>query len=112
MAPLSLDYTPSLLDQYMQLFCSSVRLQLLARALPSKLHWQLYCLVFAYSRIKAGSSQDQEVPDKQALTQVVSSFDSVVSKLQADYQPLCPRIGQVSRAQEPFTSDIGSHACL
>ena len=95
MAPFSLDYTPSLLDQYMQLFCSSIRLQLLARALPSKLTWQLYSLVYSYTRIKAGSSQDQEVPDREPLIHVVASFDTVVPKLQADCQGLCTRIGQV-----------------
>lgn len=95
MAPFSLDYTPSLLDQYMQLFCSSIRLQLLARALPSKLTWQLYSLVYSYTRIKAGSSQDQEVPDREPLIHVVASFETVVPKLQADCQGLCTRIGQV-----------------
>lgn len=94
-APFSLDYTPSLLEQYMQLFCSSIRLQLLARALPSKLIWQLYSLVYSYTRIKAGSSQDQEVPDKEPLLHAVASFDTVIPKLQADYLGLCPRIGQV-----------------
>ena len=109
MAPFSLDYTPSLLDQYMQLFCSSIRLQLLACALPSKLLWQLYSLVYSYTRIKAGSSQDQEVPDKEALTQVVSSFDAAIPKLQADFQGLCPRIGQVSSvsAYIPYTRRPG-----
>ena len=96
MAPFSLDYTPSLLDQYMQLFCSSMRLQLLARALPSKLTWQLYSLVYSYTRIKAGSSQDQELPDKESIIHVVASFDTVIPKLQADCQGLCTRIGQVS----------------
>lgn len=95
MAPFSLDYTPSLLEQYMQLFCSSIRLQLLARALPSKLTWQLYSLVYSYTRIKAGSSQDQDVPDKEALLPIVTSFDTVIPQLQVDYLELCPRISQV-----------------
>lgn len=95
MAPFSLDYTPSLLEQYMQLFCSSIRLQLLARALPGKLTWQLYSLVYSYTRIKAGSSQDQDVPDKEALLPIVASFDTVIPQLQVDYLELCPRISQV-----------------
>ena len=46
MAPFSLDYTPSLLEQYMQLFCKTARLQLLLRDYPSRLVVQLYTLVW------------------------------------------------------------------
>ena len=46
MAPFSLDYTPSLLEQYMHLFCKTARLQLLLRDYPSRLIVQLYTLVW------------------------------------------------------------------
>ena len=46
MAPFSLDYTPSLLEQYMHLFCKTARLQLLLQDYPSRLVVQLYTLVW------------------------------------------------------------------
>lgn len=44
-APWTLQFTPRLLSQYMQLFCNTVRLNLLARGVPQTLIIQLHTLV-------------------------------------------------------------------
>lgn len=51
-ASLSLDYTPQLLSNYMQLFCNAVRLQLLARGMPRRLIIQLHTLLLNLSQVR------------------------------------------------------------
>lgn len=95
MAPFSLDYTTTLLDQFMHLFCNTVRLYLLLRFYPGRLVVQLYSLVHSHARLRQKVIRQQEQSDRNDMVQLVSSCDDAVAFLQREFQPLGERISQV-----------------
>ena len=96
MAPFSLDYTATMLHQYMQLFCNTGRLFLLLHLYPSKVIVQLYTLVHSHVRLQDKNGRRQELADRQEIVELVASFDRPVPKLQQAFQAITPRISQVS----------------
>ena len=96
MAPFSLDYTAGILQQYMQLFCDSVRLLLLLRHYPGKLVVQLYSLVHSHAKLRDKTTRQQELTDRMEMVQLVSSCDMPVKRLQDYFRSITPRISQVS----------------
>lgn len=95
MAPFSLDYTTTLLEQYMHLFCNTARLYLLLRFYPGRLIVQLYSLVHSHARLRQKTSRQQELSDRDEMVQLVASGDSAVPLLQREFHSLTGRISQV-----------------
>ena len=96
MAPFSLDYTTTILDQYMHLFCHTARLYLLLRFYPGRLIVQLYSLVHSHARLRQKTNRQQEQADRYEMVQLVSCSDNAVPLLQREFQPLTARLSQAS----------------
>ncbi|KAK9814453.1 hypothetical protein WJX72_006133 [[Myrmecia] bisecta] len=97
-APFCMSYTPELLEGYMDLACAAIRLQLLARHMPSKLIIQLYTAVRGLATVQAGGEPDGDPPARLQMVHYVTAFDGVVQRLQSEFQPISSRIGQVLEA--------------
>lgn len=100
MAPFSLDYTTTLLEQYMHLFCNTARLYLLLRFYPGRPIVQLYSLVHSHARLRQKTNRQQEQSDRDEMVQLVASGDSAVPLLQREFQSLTSRISQVRLGYE------------
>ena len=96
MAPFSLDYTTTLLDQYMHLFCNTARLYLLLRFYPGRLVVQLYSLVHSHARLRQKTNRQQEQSDRNEMVHLIASGDNAVPLLQREFHQLTDRISQVS----------------
>lgn len=60
-ASLSLEFTPQLLSDYMQLLCNAVRVHLLARGMPRALVIQLHTLLHGYVQVAASQGSCKSV---------------------------------------------------
>lgn len=96
MAPFSLDYTTTLLNQYMHLFCNTVRLYLLLRFYPGRLVVQLYSLVHSHARLRQKTNRQQEQSDRDEMVRLIANGDNAVPLLQKEFHQLTDRISQVS----------------
>ena len=94
MAPFSLDYTTTILEQYMHLFCHTARIYLLLRFYPGRLVVQLYSLVHSHARLRQNTNRQQEQADRHEIVQLVSAGDNAVLLLQREFQPLTGRLCQ------------------
>jgi hypothetical protein len=81
----------------MELVCAAVRVQLLAQRAPRKLIIQLFSLVYRHgSAAGVGADEMRDPPDRVLLVHhVVSSQKCIIPRLQAEFQPVASRVGQV-----------------
>ncbi|KAK6240355.1 hypothetical protein SCA6_005744 [Theobroma cacao] len=85
-----------ILHAFMDLFCSFVRVNLLAEKLPRKMMLQVYNLLHAMSR------NDRDCDFYHRLVQFIDSYDPPLKGLQEDLNFVSPRIGEVLEAVGPI----------
>jgi len=86
--PFSLSYTPEILEAFMGLFVAACRVHMLAVKMPRPLILQMYA--YAYDQVYS-----LDPPHYAEVANFVHYFQDVIPQLQAEFQPVSMRIGEV-----------------